>query len=132
MRYGGTILIPRSPQGGPSRHILCLITHHAIKTYSGVEVWLHVFLASALDRGKRSTSHAGRFNSGERGPEARLDAVVKRRNPCLCRESNPVYQSVARDFLFYIHHIQNDSGAHLASYPMGTRDSFSGGKVAGA
>jgi hypothetical protein len=30
------------------------------------------------------------------------------------------------------HHVQNGSGAHSASYPMGTRGSFSRGKVAGA
>jgi hypothetical protein len=30
------------------------------------------------------------------------------------------------------HHVQNGSGAHLASYPMGTRGSFPGGNVAGA
>jgi hypothetical protein len=30
------------------------------------------------------------------------------------------------------HCIQNSSGAHPASYPMGTRVSFPGGKVAGA
>jgi hypothetical protein len=29
------------------------------------------------------------------------------------------------------HHIQNVSGAHPASYPMGTRSSFYGGKAAG-
>jgi hypothetical protein len=28
--------------------------------------------------------------------------------------------------------VQNDSGAHPASYPMGTRGSFPGGKTAGA
>jgi hypothetical protein len=34
---------------------------------------------------------------------------------------------------FSLHHrIQNGSGAHPASYPMGTRDSFPGGKAAGA
>jgi hypothetical protein len=32
----------------------------------------------------------------------------------------------------HLHAIQTDSGAHPASYPMGTRDSFPGGKVAGA
>jgi hypothetical protein len=32
---------------------------------------------------------------------------------------------------FSLHHrVQNGSGAHLASYPMGTRGSFPGGKVA--
>jgi hypothetical protein len=31
---------------------------------------------------------------------------------------------------FSLHHrVQNDSGAHLASYPMGTRGSFPGGKA---
>jgi hypothetical protein len=29
------------------------------------------------------------------------------------------------------HHVQNGSGAHPTSYPMGTRGSFSGGKAAG-
>jgi hypothetical protein len=30
------------------------------------------------------------------------------------------------------HHVQTGSGTHPASYPMGTRDSFSGRKAAGA
>jgi hypothetical protein len=30
------------------------------------------------------------------------------------------------------HHVQNGSVAHSASYPMGTRGSFPGGKAAGA
>jgi hypothetical protein len=30
------------------------------------------------------------------------------------------------------HRLQNGSGAHPVSYPMGTRVSFSGGKAAGA
>jgi hypothetical protein len=30
------------------------------------------------------------------------------------------------------HRVQNGSGAHTASYPMGTSGSFSGGKAAGA
>jgi hypothetical protein len=29
------------------------------------------------------------------------------------------------------HHVQDGSGAHPASYPMGTRGSFPGGKAAG-
>jgi hypothetical protein len=34
---------------------------------------------------------------------------------------------------FSLHYrVQNGSGAHPASYPMGTKDSFSGGKAAGA
>jgi len=32
---------------------------------------------------------------------------------------------------FFHHRVQNDSGAHPLSYPMGTRGSFLGGKAAG-
>jgi hypothetical protein len=39
----------------------------------------------------------------------------------------------ARAGNFSLHHrVQNGSGAHPASYPMGTRGSFPGGKAAGA
>jgi hypothetical protein len=39
----------------------------------------------------------------------------------------------ARDGNFSLHHrVQNGSEAHSASYPMGTKGSFPGGKVAGA
>jgi hypothetical protein len=37
----------------------------------------------------------------------------------------------AGNFSFH-HRVQNGSGAHQASYPMGTRGSFPGGKAAGA
>jgi hypothetical protein len=37
----------------------------------------------------------------------------------------------ARNFSHH-HHVQNDSGAHPVSYPMGTRGSFSGSKAAGS
>jgi hypothetical protein len=43
---------------------LCLIKHHAMKTYWGVEVMLHAFLISALDAGE--WSRPGRFTPGER------------------------------------------------------------------
>jgi hypothetical protein len=33
---------------------------------------------------------------------------------------------------FSLHRIQNGSGAHPASYPIGTRGSFPGGKAAGS
>jgi hypothetical protein len=33
---------------------------------------------------------------------------------------------------FSLRHVQNGSGTHLASYPMGTRSSFPGDKAAGA
>jgi hypothetical protein len=39
----------------------------------------------------------------------------------------------ARAGNFSVHHrVQNGSGAHPASYPVGTRGSFPGGKTAGA
>jgi hypothetical protein len=39
----------------------------------------------------------------------------------------------ARTWNFSLNHsVQNGSGAHPASYPMGTRGSFPGGKAAGA
>jgi len=31
---------------------LCLITYHSVKSYGGVEVWLHAFLTSALVGGE--------------------------------------------------------------------------------
>jgi hypothetical protein len=32
---------------------LCLVKYHAMKTYGGVEEYLHTFLMSELDRGER-------------------------------------------------------------------------------
>jgi hypothetical protein len=58
-------------------------------------------LTSALDEGERSASRPGRFTHGEErapgthwiggwvGPRAVLDAVVKRKIPSPCRDSNP-------------------------------------------
>jgi hypothetical protein len=62
-----------------------------------MEVYLHAFLASALDGGEWSASRASDFTPGRRassthwiggwvGPIAVLDAMAKRQNPCLCRE----------------------------------------------
>jgi hypothetical protein len=69
---------------------LCLTKYNAMKTYWG----------SALDGGEWSASWSGRFTSRERalftnwirswvGPGAVLDAVVKRKVPSSCQESNP-------------------------------------------
>jgi hypothetical protein len=41
------------------------------------------------------------------------------------------FQAEAGNFSLH-YHVQNGSGAHPASYPMGTRGSFFGGKAAGA
>jgi hypothetical protein len=47
---------------------LCLIKHHAMKMYKGVEVWLRAFIISALDGRERTASHPGHFIPGERAP----------------------------------------------------------------
>jgi hypothetical protein len=70
-----------------------------MKSYWGVEVQFHVFLTSALDGCEWSASRAGRFTPKERDPgthwvggwvdsSAGLDAVVKRKIPSPCRDSN--------------------------------------------
>jgi hypothetical protein len=69
---------------------LCLTKHHAVKTYVGMEVWLHPFLTSALDGDEWSASRPRHFTCGERapgayriggwvGPRASLDAEAKRK-----------------------------------------------------
>jgi hypothetical protein len=47
------------------------------------------------------------------------------------RGSRVLFPEGARHFSLH-HRFQNGSGAHPASYPMGTRVSFLGGKAAGA
>jgi hypothetical protein len=65
-----------------------------MKTYGGVEVYMHAFLNSALDGAELSASNPGRFTSGERdfsthwvggwvGRRAGLDAVAKRKKSLL-------------------------------------------------
>jgi hypothetical protein len=77
-----------------------LTEHHVMKAHWGVEVCLHAFLTSALDGGGWSASRPGRFIPRERapgthwiggwvGPRASLDAVVRRKLPSPCRDSNP-------------------------------------------
>jgi len=68
---------------------LCLTKYHAVKnermkTNGGVDV-LHAFLTSALDGGKWSVSHPGRFTPRRKaagaqwvGFRAGLDAMAKR------------------------------------------------------
>jgi hypothetical protein len=46
------------------------------------------------------------------------------------RGSRVRFPAGAGNFSFH-HRVQNGSGAHPASYPMGTRGSFPGGKAAG-
>jgi hypothetical protein len=47
------------------------------------------------------------------------------------RGSRVRFSAGAGNFSFH-HRVQNGSGAHPASYPMGTRGSFPGSKAAGA
>jgi hypothetical protein len=46
-------------------------------------------------------------------------------------DSRVRFPAEAGNFSFH-HRVQNVSEAHLASYPVGTRSSFPGGKAAGA
>jgi hypothetical protein len=60
-----------------------------MKTYGGVEVWLHTFLTLVLDGGKWTASYHGCSTPGERGhnshciggfvgPKASVDVASKR------------------------------------------------------
>jgi hypothetical protein len=67
---------------------LCLIKHHAMKTYGGVEVHFHAFLNSVLEGDEWLASRPGRFIPGETdsgtqwiggwvGPSVGVGMVVK-------------------------------------------------------
>jgi hypothetical protein len=71
-----------------------------MKTYWGMEIYLHAFLTSALDGGEWWASRPVRFTPKKRAlgthwiggwadPSAGLDAVVKRKIPSPCRDSKP-------------------------------------------
>jgi hypothetical protein len=45
---------------------LYLTKHQAVKTYGGMEVYLHEFLTSALEGGEWLVSRTTRFTPGER------------------------------------------------------------------
>jgi hypothetical protein len=47
---------------------LCLAKHHAIKTYWGVEVYLHAFLTLALDGGEWSAHAPAALPRGKEPP----------------------------------------------------------------
>jgi hypothetical protein len=72
---------------------LCLTKHHAMKTYWGVEVYLHTFLTSALDGGEWSASPPVHFTpSYSLIMGLGLEAVAKRKisRHCPFQELNPV------------------------------------------
>jgi len=74
---------------------LWLTTHHSMKTYGGVDMYLHVFLTSVVDGGEWSASRSSHFTPGEEIPvihwigdwvdhRANVDVVVRRRKAFLC------------------------------------------------
>jgi hypothetical protein len=94
---------------------LCLtIKHYAMKAYGGVDVYIHIFLISALVGGEWSPSRPGLFTPGERapcthwiggwvGPRAGLDDVEKRKFLTLPGlELQPLGRPACRHFLYRI------------------------------
>jgi hypothetical protein len=90
---------------------LCLTKHHAMKTYGRVEVWLHTFLASALDGDEWSASRPSRVTPGGKSPPPSiplnrrlcvdtrvcLDAVAKRKEkpfPTHAQNRTPIVHPV--------------------------------------
>jgi hypothetical protein len=89
-------------------------TRYAMKTYGGVELNLHAITLAPLGGESRDSSVGIALGYGldDRGSGVRLPAGAGN---------------------FTLHHrVQNGSGVHPASYPMGTRGTFPGGKAAGA
>jgi hypothetical protein len=85
-----------------------------MKTYAGVGVQINV-LSTTLDGGKSRDSSVGialGYGLDDRGSKVRFPVGAG---------------NTSLD-----HRVQNGSGAHPASYSMGTRGSFAGGKAAGA
>jgi hypothetical protein len=69
--------------------IMCLIKHHAMKTYEEMDVSLHAFLTLALDGDEWSASHHSHFaqqplDRGLCGPRANMAALGMRKNSCPC------------------------------------------------
>jgi hypothetical protein len=99
-----------------------------MKVYGGVDVWVHIFLASALTGGEWSDSSPGRFTPGERAlsthwirdwvdRRAGLDDVEKRiflilpglelRHLCRPARSQPLYRLRSRILLILLN-MRND------------------------
>jgi hypothetical protein len=90
----------------PTKLTLCSIKHYAMESYRGVDVYINVFLTSALDGGEWSASRPCRITPcthwiGGRGPRTGVDDKEKRKISWPYRESNqnssalhPVCQSL--------------------------------------
>jgi len=70
VNYCDFLKLPGSVRGGHCYHLprapkilATPVPLHAIKVYEGMEILLHQFLTSALERGKWSASHSGRIIS---------------------------------------------------------------------
>jgi hypothetical protein len=65
VHYGSTELLITQRNVGGKRGKSCPFTyltkHYAMKTYAGVDVYIHFFLTSTLVGGERSASHPYRF-----------------------------------------------------------------------
>ena len=77
--------------------------HHSknVYTYVGVEVKLHIFLTSALDRGVFSFTlwsfHSrGRVMERKCVGNSRLEALECRKDFCFDRQSNMIHYNIAR------------------------------------
>jgi hypothetical protein len=98
---------------------LCLIKHYAMKAYGGVEVYIHVFLTSALVGGEWSASRPCRFTPGERdpgthwiggwvGPKAGLDDVERRKiSPLPGLELRPLGRRARSQSLYRLSSLTN-------------------------
>jgi hypothetical protein len=67
IRGGHCYQLPRAP-----KFLATPVPLHTIKVYEGMEVLLHQFLISALDRGKWSASYSGRIISKESPTSSQL------------------------------------------------------------
>jgi hypothetical protein len=57
---------------------LCLTEHHAMKTYWGVEVWLHVFFDLGTSGGEWSASRPGHSTPKERARRTILEQMLQK------------------------------------------------------
>jgi hypothetical protein len=83
---------------GTVKKFLYLTKYYAMETNWGVDVWIHIFLTSALVGGERSASGPGRFTPEEEpqvpivqeagwAPE-QVWTIWRSQNSCPYRESN--------------------------------------------